>query len=641
MPKVVTHGDNADDRAARRALRLLPVRTRAMRIAFDVSPLSHPRTGIGNYILGSLGGLVEAAGEEHEIVAFAPTSLRGRRAIPEALAGIPVEQRLRVLPFSHRVPDGVEPARAASDRALSGTDRRAPLLRLDVSAAGRRCAGDDDPRPRAAALPGVGHAAHAGDARREVRRTPRRTCDVDLHQLGVHRGRRRRAPRRAARARPRRPARARAGVLTGGRRADLGGPYVLGVGTLEPRKNLGRLVEAWRLLPGDLVLALAGGEGWGAQPRARRSADPAARVRRATTSCPASTAAPRSSSTRRCSRASGSRSIEAMACGTPVVASAHPSLDEACGDAAVRADPDGSGRDRRRRSARRCAAARSSSRKGSRMRRGSRGARSARPFSAATRRRVRVGFDTSPLVQTQAGTARHVRGLLRALAARAGARDRAALLRRAGPGVDGPPRRALVPARHRAGLGALRRPPLHDLSRAVPLAGPGRPDRPRSRRAPASRRRFGPGTGSRRAPRSTASAPRPPSSPSPSSRRREVIELLGVPPERVRVVPNGIEPLFSPCRRRGRGRLRARRRDARAAQEPRARRRGGAARPVSSCGSSVRAAGVASTSPAGSAGSRTRSSPGSTAAPAASSTRRSTRASGCRCSRRWRAARRS
>jgi alpha-1,3-rhamnosyl/mannosyltransferase len=30
---------------------------------------------------------------------------------------------------------------------------------------------------------------------------------------------------------------------------------------------------------------------------------------------------------------------EAMACGAPVVASSHPSLDEACGPAAVRADP--------------------------------------------------------------------------------------------------------------------------------------------------------------------------------------------------------------------------------------------------------------------------------------------------------------
>jgi glycosyltransferase involved in cell wall biosynthesis len=32
--------------------------------------------------------------------------------------------------------------------------------------------------------------------------------------------------------------------------------------------------------------------------------------------------------------------VEAMASGVPVVASSHPSLDEACGDAALRADPE-------------------------------------------------------------------------------------------------------------------------------------------------------------------------------------------------------------------------------------------------------------------------------------------------------------
>ena len=32
--------------------------------------------------------------------------------------------------------------------------------------------------------------------------------------------------------------------------------------------------------------------------------------------------------------------VEAMACGTPVVASAHPSMDEASGEVAVRADPE-------------------------------------------------------------------------------------------------------------------------------------------------------------------------------------------------------------------------------------------------------------------------------------------------------------
>ena len=52
---------------------------------------------------------------------------------------------------------------------------------------------------------------------------------------------------------------------------------------------------------------------------------------------------------------------------------------------------------------------------------------------------------------------------------------------------------------------------------------------------------------------------------------------LGVDPDRIDVVPNGVEPVFTPGRSGGRGRLRARRRHGRAAQEPRARDRGGAA----------------------------------------------------------------
>ena len=53
-----------------------------MRIAFDVSPLSHERSGVNNYILGSLRGLVRAAGSSgDEVVAFAPTSPAGRRVI--------------------------------------------------------------------------------------------------------------------------------------------------------------------------------------------------------------------------------------------------------------------------------------------------------------------------------------------------------------------------------------------------------------------------------------------------------------------------------------------------------------------------------------------------------------------------------
>ena len=50
-----------------------------MRIVVDVAPLSHQRTGVGNYIRGSLLGMAEAG--EHELVAFAPVSTRGRREI--------------------------------------------------------------------------------------------------------------------------------------------------------------------------------------------------------------------------------------------------------------------------------------------------------------------------------------------------------------------------------------------------------------------------------------------------------------------------------------------------------------------------------------------------------------------------------
>src|SRR5436853_2408566 len=81
---------------------LLRDRFHAMRIAFDVSPLSHERTGVNNYIRGSLAGLAEVARPlGHEIVAFAPTSPAGKRMIPQALAGIDVETKLVTLPGAH------------------------------------------------------------------------------------------------------------------------------------------------------------------------------------------------------------------------------------------------------------------------------------------------------------------------------------------------------------------------------------------------------------------------------------------------------------------------------------------------------------------------------------------------------------
>src|SRR5204862_4048437 len=94
--------EGAGPRRRSGARRTLLLRLQPVRIAFDVSPLSHERTGVNNYIRGSLAGLAEAATEQgDEVVAFAPTSPEGRRVIPEAVDGIPVELRLRTFVGAH------------------------------------------------------------------------------------------------------------------------------------------------------------------------------------------------------------------------------------------------------------------------------------------------------------------------------------------------------------------------------------------------------------------------------------------------------------------------------------------------------------------------------------------------------------
>lgn len=128
-----------------------------------------------------------------------------------------------------------------------------------------------------------------------------------------------------------------------------GRPYVLYLGTLEPRKNLGRLVEAmerlWDRRPDFPDLLLAGGKGWsmkGFAERLERSRH-AARIRR-TGYVAAGEAAALLRGARLLAYPSlyegfGLPPLEAMALGTVVVGSSSSSLPEVIGDAGLLPDP--------------------------------------------------------------------------------------------------------------------------------------------------------------------------------------------------------------------------------------------------------------------------------------------------------------
>jgi glycosyltransferase involved in cell wall biosynthesis len=128
-------------------------------------------------------------------------------------------------------------------------------------------------------------------------------------------------------------------------RLGLDRPYVLAVGTIEPRKNLERLVGAWSLLPGAIrsshQLALVGPRGWdessilaaaeraGARMLGRVSDEDlvALYARAACFAYPS------------LQEGFGLPVLEAMAAGAPVVTSNVSSLPEVAGDAALLVDP--------------------------------------------------------------------------------------------------------------------------------------------------------------------------------------------------------------------------------------------------------------------------------------------------------------
>jgi glycosyltransferase involved in cell wall biosynthesis len=311
-----------------------------VRIVIDVSPLSRPRTGIGNYVRGMVAGLAEATGGDHELVAFGPSGPRGRRRIRESLAGMPIELKLPLLPRAHawrtawsrigRPPverllgpldvfhfsDWMYPPQRGGIRATTVHDL-VPLRFPEWV----------EPETLRMHEPKYENAARTCD---RVFVNSRFTGGEVTELLGV-------PEERIVVAYPGIDPRFR----PDGEQADLGGPYVLAVSTLEPRKNLPALVAAFQLARRDhpeLTLAIAGLEGWEKEPVAANgvrllgfvSDEELARLYRSA----AAFAYP--------SRFEGFGLpvVEALASGTPAVVSSHESLDEASGEAALRADPE-------------------------------------------------------------------------------------------------------------------------------------------------------------------------------------------------------------------------------------------------------------------------------------------------------------
>jgi glycosyltransferase involved in cell wall biosynthesis len=312
-----------------------------VRIVVDVTPLSLPRTGIGNYTLGMLEGMVEAAGGEHELVAFSVSGPRGTTRIKEALGALEVERRQIVVPPSSHTwrtawsrlgfpkverlagkldvfhfSDWMFPAQSGGLRTTTVYDL-SPLHHPEwVAPLTRRMHGRK-----------YANAARTSDlifaisefTAEDVAKTLRFPRErIPVAYPGVH-----------ARYSPEGP------------RAARGGPYVLAVATLEPRKNLERLAAAFALVRAErpeLELVVAGAPvEWADQEVAGNGVTALGFV--PDEQLPELYRGASVFAYPSLFEGFGIPVVEAMASGTPVVASSHASLDEAAGDAAVRADP--------------------------------------------------------------------------------------------------------------------------------------------------------------------------------------------------------------------------------------------------------------------------------------------------------------
>ncbi len=300
-----------------------------MRVAIDAAPLLDPHTGIARYTAEIAGG-VEALGQE--VIRFAvsrsgrdvPGIVRWRvparvlRSIWVRTGRPPIERLTGAVDVVHATNFVLPPLRAAAGVV---TIHDLSFLRDDTWPGGHRL--------RDLVPWSIERAARVIVPTKAIATEVRGTLGLDGSRIHV-------TPEGVS------PVFFGAVPLADGALAEMGitRPFLLAVGTIEPRKNLPRLLKAWGSVRTEMEgwsMVLAGPRGWG--PDLPETAGVVLPGWVGDETLPGLFAAASVFCYPSHYEGFGLPPLEAMAAGAPVVAGAYSAAEEVLGDAAVLVDP--------------------------------------------------------------------------------------------------------------------------------------------------------------------------------------------------------------------------------------------------------------------------------------------------------------